>query len=135
MPYETIQLDLLQFFNEEVAYFLLHLIIPQALNWFNYSLKLEVPTVLYHPQAVSMFSAALQSGQLGPIVQQFDVSNEAVAATTQGNMEEFVRALQNASISGQQTRGRPTPETTQPEKRMKSEDENKDADGDDNMLG
>lgn len=82
-----------------------------------------------------MFSAALQSGQLGPIVQQFDVSNEAVAATTQGNMEEFVRALQNASISGQQTRGRPTPETTQPEKRMKSEDENKDADGDDNMLG
>lgn len=86
-------------------------------------------------QAVSMFSAALQSGQLGPIVQQFDVSNEAVAATTQGNMEEFVRALQNASISGQQTRGRPTPETTQPEKRMKSEDENKDADGDDNMLG
>lgn len=135
MPCETVQLDLLQFFNEEVAYLLLHLIIPQALNWFNYSLKLEVPTVLYHPQAVSMFSAALQSGQLGPIVQQFDVSNEAVAATTQGNMEEFVRALQNASISGQQTRERPTPETTQPEKRMKSEDENKDADGDDNMLG
>uniref|UniRef100_A0A8D8VUX6 Proteasomal ubiquitin receptor ADRM1 homolog n=1 Tax=Cacopsylla melanoneura TaxID=428564 RepID=A0A8D8VUX6_9HEMI len=82
-------------------------------------------------QAVSMFSAALQSGQLGPVVQQFDVSNEAVAATTQGNMEEFVRALQNASIS-QQTHERPAPETTQPEKRLKSE-EKKDEDDDVNM--
>ncbi|KAI5750538.1 hypothetical protein M8J76_016489 [Diaphorina citri] len=76
---------------------------------------------------------ALQSGQLGPVVQQFDVSNEAVAATTQGNMEEFVRALQNASISGQQTHERPAPETTQPEKRLKSEEKKSPDDDDDDV--
>ncbi|KAK9504779.1 hypothetical protein O3M35_008967 [Rhynocoris fuscipes] len=53
-------------------------------------------------QAVSMFSTALQSGQLGPVISQFDVGNEAVSAANQGNMEEFVRALQAASISVQQ---------------------------------
>lgn len=92
-------------------------------------------------QAVSMFSAALQSGQLGPVVQQFDVSNEAIAATNQGNMEEFVRALQNASISGtggsnnQQTHERPAPEVTQPEKRLRSEEKkaSKEEDDDVNM--
>ncbi|XP_046997757.1 proteasomal ubiquitin receptor ADRM1-B isoform X1 [Schistocerca americana] len=50
-------------------------------------------------QALSMFSAALQSGQLGPVVQQFEVGPEAVDAANQGNMEEFVKALQKASIS------------------------------------
>uniref|UniRef100_A0A0V0G5K1 Proteasomal ubiquitin receptor ADRM1 homolog n=2 Tax=Triatoma TaxID=30075 RepID=A0A0V0G5K1_TRIDM len=53
-------------------------------------------------QAVSMFSTALQSGQLGPVMSQFDVGPEAVNAANQGNMEEFVRALQAASISVQQ---------------------------------
>ncbi|KAI5756225.1 hypothetical protein M8J77_023126 [Diaphorina citri] len=96
----------------------------------------QLRTTLASPQfqqAVSMFSAALQSGQLGPVVQQFDVSNEAVAATTQGNMEEFVRALQNASISGQQTHERPAPETTQPEKRLKSEEKKSPDDDDDDV--
>ncbi|PNF24997.1 hypothetical protein B7P43_G07960 [Cryptotermes secundus] len=46
-----------------------------------------------------MFSAALQSGQLGPVVQQFEVGAEAVDAANQGNMEEFVKALQKASIN------------------------------------
>lgn len=50
-------------------------------------------------QALSMFSAALQSGQLGPVVQQFEVGAEAVDAANQGNMEEFVKALQKASIN------------------------------------
>ncbi|XP_065353291.1 proteasomal ubiquitin receptor ADRM1 isoform X2 [Cloeon dipterum] len=45
-------------------------------------------------QAVSMFSAALQSGQLGPVVQQFEVGADAVRAANQGDLEEFVRALQ-----------------------------------------
>ncbi|XP_073992899.1 regulatory particle non-ATPase 13 [Rhodnius prolixus] len=53
-------------------------------------------------QAVSMFSTALQSGQLGPVMSQFDVGPDAVSAANQGNMEEFVRALQAASISVQQ---------------------------------
>ncbi|XP_039297053.1 proteasomal ubiquitin receptor ADRM1 homolog [Nilaparvata lugens] len=50
-------------------------------------------------QAVSMFSTALQSGQLGPVVSQFAVGPEAVNAANQGNMEEFVKALQNATIN------------------------------------
>lgn len=45
-------------------------------------------------QAVSQFSSALQSGQLGPIVSQFAVNPDAVAAAAQGNMREFVRALE-----------------------------------------
>jgi len=48
-------------------------------------------------QAVSMFSAALQSGQLGPVVQQFEVGSEAVNAANQGDLEEFVRALQKSN--------------------------------------
>jgi 26S proteasome regulatory subunit N13 len=47
-------------------------------------------------QAVSMFSAALQSGQLGPVVQQFEVGSDAVNAANQGDLEEFVRSLQKA---------------------------------------
>ncbi|KAK7863737.1 hypothetical protein R5R35_011142 [Gryllus longicercus] len=52
-------------------------------------------------QALSMFSAALQSGQLGPVMQQLEVGPEAVDAANQGNMEEFVRALQRASLGSQ----------------------------------
>lgn len=52
-------------------------------------------------QAVSQFSSALQSGQLGPVVSQLAVNPEAVAAATQGNMREFVRALErNTAASG-----------------------------------
>jgi len=78
-------------------------------------------------QALSMFSAALQSGQLGPVVQQFEVGAEAVDAANQGNMEEFVRALQKASINKDD-------ESKQPgggEKRKKREDSSKKDDDDD----
>lgn len=45
-------------------------------------------------QALSMFSAALQSGQLAPLVREFELGDEAVAAATAGNMEAFVKAMQ-----------------------------------------
>jgi len=45
-------------------------------------------------QALSMFSMALQSGQLAPLVREFGLGDEAVAAATQGDMGAFVRALQ-----------------------------------------
>jgi hypothetical protein len=54
-------------------------------------------------QAVSMFSNALQTGQLGSVVQQFDLGEGAVSAANQGNMEEFVRALQQANISAEES--------------------------------
>lgn len=45
-------------------------------------------------QALGVFSAALQSGQLGPLMQQFGMSPEVVNAANSGDMEAFVRALQ-----------------------------------------
>nr|CAD7459435.1 unnamed protein product [Timema tahoe] len=50
-------------------------------------------------EAVSMFSAALQSGQLGPIMSQFDLGAEAIEAAKLGNMEEFVKAMEQACTS------------------------------------
>uniref|UniRef100_A0A1B6CH85 Proteasomal ubiquitin receptor ADRM1 homolog n=1 Tax=Clastoptera arizonana TaxID=38151 RepID=A0A1B6CH85_9HEMI len=77
-------------------------------------------------QALNMFSTALRSGQLGPVVSQLEVGPEAVSAATQGNMEEFVNALQNASISQQENDSEPK----QPEKRKKTEEKKKDDDED-----
>ncbi|GFT67560.1 proteasomal ubiquitin receptor ADRM1 [Nephila pilipes] len=47
-------------------------------------------------QALGMFSAALQSGQLGPLMQQFGMSSDVVSAANSGDMDAFVRALQNS---------------------------------------
>lgn len=49
-------------------------------------------------QALSMFSNALQSGQLGPVVSQFKLSDDAVTAANTGDLEQFVKALEKASI-------------------------------------
>lgn len=67
----------------------------------------------------------MQSGQLGPVVQQFEVGSEAVNAANLGNMEEFIRALQNARIDGNET-------GKQPEKRKTSEDSGTEAKKKDN---
>ncbi|XP_034479454.1 proteasomal ubiquitin receptor ADRM1 homolog isoform X1 [Drosophila innubila] len=47
-------------------------------------------------QALAQFSNALQSAQLGPVVKQFELSHDAVAAAYSGNLEEFVRALEKS---------------------------------------
>ncbi|XP_072393542.1 proteasomal ubiquitin receptor ADRM1 homolog [Diabrotica undecimpunctata] len=52
-------------------------------------------------QAVSQFSSALESGQLGPIVSQLAVNPDAVAAAAQGNMADFVKALEKTSSQGE----------------------------------
>jgi len=44
-------------------------------------------------QAVSLLSSALQSGQLGPLINQFGLGEEAVLAATACDMEAFVKAL------------------------------------------
>lgn len=52
-------------------------------------------------QAVSQFSSALETGMLGPVVSQLSVNSEAVAAASEGNMQEFVKALEkNDADSG-----------------------------------
>lgn len=45
-------------------------------------------------QALSSFSTALQSGQLGPVVSQFQLNSEAIAAANTGDLEQFVKALE-----------------------------------------
>lgn len=50
-------------------------------------------------QALSMFSSALQSGQLGPVVSQFQLSSEAVAAANTGDLEQFVKALEKSATT------------------------------------
>ncbi|RZF36864.1 hypothetical protein LSTR_LSTR004552 [Laodelphax striatellus] len=82
-------------------------------------------------QAVSMFSTALQSGQLGPVVSQFAVGPEAVNAANQGNMEEFVKALQNASINNPE---KSDESAKKADKNKKAEDQSKKKDGDDEDL-
>ncbi|GFY52304.1 proteasomal ubiquitin receptor ADRM1-A [Trichonephila inaurata madagascariensis] len=54
-------------------------------------------------QALGMFSAALQSGQLGPLMQQFGMSNDVVSAANSGDMDAFVRALQSSKESSSES--------------------------------
>lgn len=83
-------------------------------------------TTIASPQfqnAVSQFSSALQSGQLGPVVSQLSVNSEAVAAASQGNMQEFVKALEKSSESGDSTA---TKEKSEPSKGPSKKDDGKD---------
>ncbi|KAG1690292.1 Proteasomal ubiquitin receptor ADRM1 [Nymphon striatum] len=48
-------------------------------------------------QAMSMFIAAFQSGQLGPIMHEFDKNNDVIAAAYKGDMESFIKALQDSA--------------------------------------
>merc|ERR1719278_543887 len=46
-------------------------------------------------QALSMFCVALSSGQLGPLIREFGLGEEAAGAADKGDMEAFVKSLQN----------------------------------------
>jgi hypothetical protein len=45
-------------------------------------------------QALSLFSSGLQTGQLAPLIREFQLGDEAVQAAAAGDMEAFVKALQ-----------------------------------------
>lgn len=56
----------------------------------------ELRTTLTTPQfkkAMSSFGAALQSGQLGPLMKQFDLPESVTIAAAQGNLEAFAKAM------------------------------------------
>ncbi|XP_030067398.1 proteasomal ubiquitin receptor ADRM1 [Microcaecilia unicolor] len=62
----------------------------------------EIQNTLTSPQfqqALSMFSAALASGQLGPLMSQFGLPTEAVDAANKGDVEAFASAMQTNSQS------------------------------------
>lgn len=46
-------------------------------------------------QALGMFSSGLQTGQLAPLIREFNLGQAAIDAATKGDMEAFVKALQN----------------------------------------
>ncbi|XP_037947795.1 proteasomal ubiquitin receptor ADRM1 homolog isoform X1 [Teleopsis dalmanni] len=67
------------------------------------SKKQQIKDTIASPQfqqALSLFSNALQSAQLGPVVSQFELTPDAVAAAYSGNLEEFVKALEKALPEG-----------------------------------
>ncbi|CRK87117.1 CLUMA_CG000846, isoform A [Clunio marinus] len=71
------------------------------------AVKQQLKDTLASPQfqqALSMFSNALQSGQLGPVVSQFKLSDDAVSAANSGDLEQFVKALEKASIKDTTTK-------------------------------
>jgi len=45
-------------------------------------------------QAMGTFQAALQSGQLGPLMNQFGMPSDVSAAASQGNVEAFMQAME-----------------------------------------
>ncbi|XP_022794348.1 proteasomal ubiquitin receptor ADRM1-like [Stylophora pistillata] len=60
----------------------------------------ELSSTLRSPQfqqALGLFSSALQSGQLGPLMGQFGFNEEVMGAARRGDMVEFVRAVQESS--------------------------------------
>lgn len=70
-------------------------------------------------EALSLFTAAFQSGQLGPVLSHFDLSTEAYAAVNFGNFEAFVKALERSAIRAASTI-----------KIIKKEDDDEDMEGD-----
>ncbi|XP_012681599.1 proteasomal ubiquitin receptor ADRM1 isoform X2 [Clupea harengus] len=59
----------------------------------------EIQNTLTSPQfqqAMSMFSSALASGQLGPLMNQFGLPSGAVDAANKGDVEAFAKAMEGA---------------------------------------
>uniref|UniRef100_A0A3B3TVU8 ADRM1 26S proteasome ubiquitin receptor n=1 Tax=Poecilia latipinna TaxID=48699 RepID=A0A3B3TVU8_9TELE len=54
-------------------------------------------------QAMSMFSSALASGQLGPLMNQFGLPAEAVDAANKGDVEAFAKAMETETKSDQES--------------------------------
>ncbi|CAG6021800.1 unnamed protein product [Menidia menidia] len=64
----------------------------------------ELQNTLSSPQfqqAMSMFSSALASGQLGPLMNQFGLPAEAVDAANKGDVEAFAKAMETETKSDQ----------------------------------
>lgn len=69
----------------------------------------EIQNTLTSPQfqqALGMFSAALASGQLGPLMCQFGLPAEAVEAANKGDVEAFAKAMQSSARPRQEGDGK-----------------------------
>lgn len=64
--------------------------------------------------SLSQFCIALQSGQLGPLMSQFGLNQACVDAASLGNLEAFVRALENLPPASDSSVAQPPPSSGQP---------------------
>jgi len=55
-------------------------------------------------QALSIFSAALSSGQLAPLMEQFKLNQSAIEAAAKGDILSFVKALQESETEGKSSK-------------------------------
>merc|ERR1712158_164038 len=65
----------------------------------------EISSTISSPQfkqALQMFSSGLQSGQLGPLIREFGLGDGAVAAASAGNMEAFIKAVQDSKAENKE---------------------------------
>ena len=63
----------------------------------------QVRGTLHSPQfkqALGMFSSGLQTGQLAPLIREFNLGDAAIEAATKGDMEAFVKAIQEKNKKG-----------------------------------
>jgi len=95
----------------------------------------ELSSTLRSPQfqqALGMFSSALQSGQLAPLMGQFGFSDDVMGAARRGDMVEFVRAVQESSRPSTADSTSTSDETSRPTtaggEDQETEDKDKDED-------
>lgn len=82
----------------------------------------DVRTTLLSPQfaqAASLFSTALSSGQLGPVISQFGLGSEVTSAASSGDMHAFLKALEK---NNKPSDPKPTDETDEKKKDDKPKD-------------
>jgi len=59
----------------------------------------QIPLISPAFQHFLSFCSAFPSGQLGPLVEQFEFGTDAVAAARSGNLEAFLTAIQKDADS------------------------------------
>ncbi|XP_045538141.1 proteasomal ubiquitin receptor ADRM1 isoform X1 [Papilio machaon] len=89
----------------------------------------DVRTTLLSPQfaqAANQFSAALSSGQMGPVMNQFGLPPEVTSAASTGDMQAFFKALENTSNASDSSKSQE--EDKKKEKAKEEKDGKKDDD-------
>ncbi|GBP39986.1 Proteasomal ubiquitin receptor ADRM1 homolog [Eumeta japonica] len=98
----------------------------------------DVRTTLLSPQfaqAASMFTTALSSGQLAPVISQFGLGPEAVAAANTGDMQAFFKAIENTTGASEGDKSNDGKDDKDKDGKPKDKDNSKqDKDGDSTMC-
>jgi len=85
----------------------------------------EISSTVSSPQfkqALQLFSSGLQSGQLGPLINEFGLGDAAVAAASSGNMEAFIKAVNDSKSNKKDQSPEKSSEGDPKEKKGKDDD-------------